>query len=275
MRLSLFALLLLAGCGNAVQTTSGDAYRAARPAPDAREGTAMDRAVDRAARVEPLLRFPARFGLARIRYGRLAPVPPREADAWIAFARDHGEYGSFVPVSPLIAELTAADAKDTAKTVVDEIRLGAARQHLDAVLVYTTSDETRDDGTALSVLDLTLLGAFLVPSRTIEGEAVASALLFDVRNGYPYGTASAAARRSGFVPSVGSGGRSRALGEDARLAAVGNLVAEVETMMGRLKAELQDRELAASRAEQAARPTPARPRDRVRPTAPIPQRLRL
>ena len=39
-----------------------------------------------------------------------SPVPPREADAWIAFAESHGQYGELVPISPLIGELTAASA---------------------------------------------------------------------------------------------------------------------------------------------------------------------
>lgn len=253
------ALLLLSGCTNDVQTTSGAAYRAARPEFDAKAGTDMDRAVARAANVEPLLRFPARIGLARIRNGELSTVPPREADAWIAFSSANSQYGTFVPISPLISELAASASDGAARTVVDRVRLGAARQQVDAVLLYTAAGQSRDNGSVLSLLDLTIIGAYLIPSRSVAGEAVATALLFDVRNGYPYGTATATANATGFVASVGSGQQSRVLAEDAQVAAVGKLTAEVETMMARLRTELAQRDLAP---RPAAARTPARARAR-------------
>lgn len=268
MRRALLALLLLSGCANDVQTTSGAAYLAARPEFDARTGTEMDRAVAAAANVEPLLRFPARIGLARIRNGDISTIPPREADAWIAFGRANGQYGTFVPISPLVAELTAGPAYDAsgaraARSVIDRVRLGAARQQVDAVLVYTAASQTQDNSSPLSLLDLTIIGAYLVPSRSVGGEATASALLLDVRNGYPYGTATATSRETGFVPSVGSGRRSSDLASDAEVAAVGKLTTEVDAMMRRLQTELANRPLPAAAPATPARPAPARPR--VRP----------
>jgi hypothetical protein len=244
-------LALLAGCQNSVQTSSGAAYRAARPALDARDVSAIDRAVDQAANVEPLLRFPARIGLARILNGRIVPVPPREADAWIDLAKAHADLGSFVPISPLIAEMVRSGAGNAA-TVIDGVRLGAARQHVDAVLIYTVGASGDDAGSPLSLLDLTIIGAYLVPSRSVKGDAAASALLLDVRNGYPYGTANAVASASDFVPSVGSGRQGALVREDAEIAAVGKLAAQVDIMMGKLQTDLQTKEIADLRAQQAS-----------------------
>jgi hypothetical protein len=242
--LAVFLALLCCGCESTVQTTSGEDYRLARPGFDPGNGTAMDLAVDKAAQIAPLLRFPAKIGLARIQYGALQAVPPREADAWSAFAKAHGDYGTFVPISPLIADMAAGVSGDVAKTVVDRIRLGAARQHVDAVLIYTVAYASTDKISPLSLLDLTIVGAYLVPSRSIRGEATATALLLDVRNGYPYGTATTDAHQGGFVPSIGSRQESQDLAQDAEVDAVGKLTAELDPMLSKLRNDLQTRELA-------------------------------
>ena len=241
MRLLLCALglTLLGGC-TTTQVSSGSDYLAARPEYAAAKGTDLDRAVERAADVEPLLRFPARLGLARISGGRFVPVPPREADAWIAFAASHGQYGEFVPISPLIGELTTVSAGTAAfgNSPIVPIRLAAARQHVDAVLVYAVGGDNHDKASMLSILDLTIVGAYLVPSRRVDGTATASGLLFDVRNGYSYGTGSATSNETGLVPTVGSNQRSQDLQVDAQVEAVGKLTGEVDKMLGTLRAAL-------------------------------------
>lgn len=259
-------LLLLAGCSSTVQTTSGKDYLAARPAWAAAaaaggERATVERAVHEAAQVEPLLRFPARIGIARIERQAITPIPPVEAEAWAELARGWGSaYGELVPISPLVAEMAAAHAgAEAVRSVVDRIRVGAARQHVDAVLTYEVVGSQEDTGSLLSVFDLTILGAWVVPSRRIAGHAVASALLIDVRNGYPYGTASAAADATGLSPNAGSGERSARLAAEAGAEAVRKLTAEVGAMMARLKGELEARELAELRAEKAAREAAERP----------------
>jgi len=111
--LAAFAMSVLCGCANTVQTSSGRGYLAARPdwvppASVAGQAVSVDRAVYEAASAEPLLRFPARLGLARLQLGSLRAVPSAEADYWLALAKDLGpSFGEFVPISPLIADLAA------------------------------------------------------------------------------------------------------------------------------------------------------------------------
>jgi hypothetical protein len=253
-------LTLLGGCATTTQVSSGGDYLAARPEYSAANGTELDKQVERAANVEPLLRFPAKLGLARISGGRFVPVPPREADAWIAFAQTHGQFGEFVPVSPLVGQMAAeaagyptpANPFGNVPSALREIRLGAARQHVDAVLVYTVAGSSTDQLSPLSVLDLTLIGAYLVPSRMIAGSAVASRLLFDVRNGYAYGTLSATSKQDGFVPTAGSGAQSQVLQVDAQVDAVGKLSGEADKMLTQLRADLQEKELKTLRAKAEA-----------------------
>ena len=247
--------LLAAGCQNTVQTSSGAGYLAARPEFKPKPGNSVERAVYDAANTEPNLRFPARIGLARVTNGQLTGIPPEEGEKWLALVKQAGPaYGEFVPISPLVADMATAGRTDD--SVVDRIRIGAARQHVDAVLIYEVNRNDDDRGTVLSVADLTILGSFLVPSRRIKGEATANAMLIDVRNGYPYGTATSAAQQTGFVPNSGSGDRARDLAEQASLDAVGKLTADVATMMARLKSELDTRELRTLRTN--ARTAPAR-----------------
>jgi hypothetical protein len=133
--------------------SSGADYLAARPDYSPASGTDLDKAVAHAADVEPLLRFPARLGLARISGGQFVPLPPREADAWIAFAQSHGQYGEFVPVSPLVGELATGGAglPNYGSNPLVPIRLAAARQHVDAVLVYSVGGYGEDKASLLSV----------------------------------------------------------------------------------------------------------------------------
>lgn len=243
---------VLAGCGSTVQTSSGASYLAARPEFRPPAGASVERAVYDAANAEPLLRFPARIGLARISHGQLTGIPSEEAGKWEALIRDSGTaYGEFVPVSPLVASLASTAAGRSDDTVIDRIRIGAARQHVDAVLVYEVTEARRDRGTVLSLADLTIIGSFLVPSRAIEGQATANAILIDVRNGYPYGTATSTAQQSGFVVNSGSEDKARDLAEQAAVDAVGKLTVDVGRMVARLKSELDTRELQRLRAEPA------------------------
>jgi len=234
---------LLAACGYTVQDSSGREFlnrdpsllastdtKAASRASDDMRGAIRD-----AANVEPRLTFPARIGIARIEGGRITAIPPDEAEAWSKMAERLGpRFGAFVPISPLIAELVASESTRTQRGGVAEtvrkLRLGAARQHVDAMLVYEVAGHAKDNNSPLSVADLTIVGMFIVPSRHLKAEGFAAALLLDVRNGYPYGTANARAADANLVPNVGSTARTGDLLRSVHTAAAVKLVGEVEKM---------------------------------------------
>lgn len=228
------AALCLAACGHGVQTSSGEAYNA-RPVLHA---DALTPEVRRTAAVEPMLELPARIGLARVAGGRLTAVPEAEALLWRGLAERHPEAGRFVPLSPLVAAMAAEGG---AEGVLREIRLGAARQHLDAVLVYELGVRSGRSRTPLAVADLTVIGAAVLPTRSLEAQAVAEALLIDVRNGYPYLTASAAADLGGLSDTFGAGGREERLRRKAALAATRRLIPELDAAFSDLAARLSGR----------------------------------
>ena len=234
----------LAGCDHSVQTTSGKDYLSGYSQSGLAEEAEIDARVREVATIEPTLRFPARIGLARIDEGGLSPVPAPEARAWAEAAERLGPgFGTFVPVNRLVAEIIVPVGPDdkgvgSLRRLVEKIRLGAARQHLDAVLIYQTHYTADADRNVLGIADWTIIGAFMLPGQSIEATAFASALLIDVRNGYPYGTADTVVDRETLATTIGRQSASSELGEDARAAAALLLIEDVEQMMLDLKLEL-------------------------------------
>ena len=260
--LPLLALaVVLTACSIRTQTTSGhdylarfDADKAAARQIGKRTGQAkpgngadvkLDPAIKRAASVEPLLRFPARLGLARLFQGRLTAVPAEEADLWAKLVDRNRGLGSFDVVDPLVAHSTANTGCLTCSPevgrIVETIRLGAARQHLDAVLIYEVGAKGGSEANGLAFMDLTIIGGAILPTRSIEVEGVAKALLLDVRNGYPYGSATASVDLSSLSPSWGSDARAERLRRDALTRVTASLIPEVETMFKNLRTGLNQR----------------------------------
>ena len=197
----------------------------------------VDADVTRIAGVEPNLAFPARIGIAHINRGQLASVPPAHLEAWSPLReRIEPRLGEVVPISPLI---TAMIAKPTHRgdvvNIVDDIRRGAARQHVDYVLIYETLEpRDRSETNGLAFTDWSILGLFVLPSRDVEVEATASAVLLDVRNGYPYGTAGGVATKDGVATAHGSRDKRQKMGRTAELEAVRLLAADVDDMLDQL-----------------------------------------
>jgi hypothetical protein len=220
--------IALMGCSSGVQTTSGAnylaRYRNVPVAPSIEIATShgtqrvksIDQLVREAAAVEPVLRFPARIGLARVDNGTLSNIPPAEAEAWKQTRDKLGpKFGEFVPVNLLITEMVTnsptayASYNPQINNVVDKIRLGAARQHLDAVLIYEVHDNGSSGSNILSAGKLSIIGGFILPSEYQDAQGYADGLLIDVVRGYPYGTISAIAEKEMRVSSSWGWGSDR------------------------------------------------------------------
>lgn len=245
------ACMFLAGCQHYTQTTSGQDYLGAYAREGGAKAAPMSSEIKQAAAVEPLLRFPARIGLARIgkfqdRWSAgLTGIPEHEAAAWQKVAANLGpSFGTFVPVSPLVAEMfderNEYQRGSAARETVRKIQLGAARQHLDAVIIYESDGTADSRGNPLSIGEWTLIGAFILPSQDVQARGFAQALMIDVRNGYPYGTAQAEAKDTSITSRFTTGDAENDLAESARVAAVANLAPEVEKMIRNLRMELAE-----------------------------------
>ncbi len=250
-----FVLILavsVAACETRTQYSSGAEYLSSmRAVPTAEDTTgsravesndAIDRAVSNAAAVEPNLVFPARLGLARIYRGRLTAIPRDEGTAWRTLAEKLGaDYGEFVPISPLVAEMASSAAgasiasmKHDRLRVIDKIRIGAARQHVDAVLVYETTGTVDDQDNFLSIANWTIIGAAILPSSEVKVRAVAQAMFIDVRNGYPYGTAQSIIEDETLTTAFDTRDQKKRLYRKASVAVVAQLADDVADMMNDL-----------------------------------------
>ena len=252
--LVLTTAIALTACATTSQYTSGADYLARYQNESVSAApSATDEAVRQIAAVEPDLRFPARIGLARIERQRLVGVPVDEAQSWLDAVQDMNiEFGEFVPVSPLVAEMVSTPHTSKDKSVVDHIRRGAARQHLDYVIAYEVSDKAVSNGNALRLADLTVLGLFVLPSRNLEAEATASAILLDVRNGYPFLTGSTFADKSALSTVASKGDKKAKLRNAARQVAVAQIAEEFADGLRDLKHVADGMQLAENQADYSA-----------------------
>ena len=251
LTLSTFTALLLSACAT-TQYTSGADFNARTLAvanysgkhsvePDNKTLTSINHEIAEIAAVEPALVFPARIGIAHIHRGKLTSIPSEHMEAWLPLQkRIETGLGEMVPISPLIsAMVNTSESRDTVDSVVNRIRRGAARQHVDYVLIYETHQPKQAvEKNGLSFTDLSVIGLFVLPSRNIDVEASASAILLDVRNGYPYGTASGFATRDGAATSYQAWDKRRSMEAMAEKAAVEALATDVDDMLDQLMEEL-------------------------------------
>lgn len=246
----LLSFLLLTGCSVTTQTTSGMEWLGAIP-PSVTPANDLDRGVRDVANVEPILRFPARIGLAKI--GRdhfgpptLLPLSGEEARTWAGLAEDLGpSYGEFVPISPLIAAMVSQahpsnQRIDAIRETLEMIRLAAARQHLDAVMIYEVDATADSKNNPLSIADWTLIGAFVLPSQNVKAQGLAQAILIDVRNGYHYGTIQATADDKTVAARFANHEAEQELAKRVETAAVQNLTHETEDFVRLLRVQLAE-----------------------------------
>lgn len=234
--------LLLVACGNHTQTTSGKSYLAKYKDKSVAGDGGIEDKLRAVASVEPTLTFPARIGLARIDGGRLSNIPGQEIAAWMEQKEKLGDgFGEFVPLNPMVAEMVSQSVGADGD-VMNKIRLGAARQHLDAVLIYEVYSKTDNDSTLLSITDLTIIGGYILPSRAIEAEGFANAMLIDVMQGYPYGTVDVTVdKEEKYTQAWGSHDEVVDMSDAIKIKAAVKLSGEAREMLLKLRAELAEK----------------------------------
>jgi hypothetical protein len=151
------------------------------------------------------LALPANLAVAQV--GELGP-PTRFLNKLRArpelFARVEGVSGAVSvepqPVNP--AGDSTITAEERARVEVDRIRQVARDMGMDHLLLVggTIDQVTKENG--LSLLDLTVVGAFVAPSKQVDAEARASGALIDVASGRVRLIASADTSRGRLASSV-------------------------------------------------------------------------
>ena len=236
--------LVSIGCqSHSVQMTSGKKYISDYSQVEVKEAnkTSTDKEVKLVAEIEPSLRFPARIGLVKIYNGKITNLSLEEVESWTKVKEEMGEkFGDFIPVSSMIAEMVYSSQNRNTKRhgnpveIFRKVRLGAARQHLDYVLVYEVFSSTKTTKLASSIANWTIIGGYLIPSRQIKTTGHANALLLDVRTGYPYGTATATLNANEISAWFNNRDKARNLADKNQISTVIKLIPEVQQMMKKL-----------------------------------------
>lgn len=186
--LALLTLLLCAGCAG-YATPGGPA-----PLPAlASAGTSA------ASAAQPTMSFPISLQLIRL-----------QAADYRSFSIGTLASGSFSAVTsaelatpqrlhalaqwPLVADVQALRGESLPQQLetLDDLRLAAAKNLADVLIVYTIDTRFESGGESLAPLAELSLGK--APAQETHIQSVASALLLDVRTGYPFGTVQASAR---------------------------------------------------------------------------------
>jgi hypothetical protein len=173
------ALLLLSGCAGGFNR----AALSARMQDDSLQVT--DEAILEAQSVKPQLRLPCRMAVY---------LKPSSQGAWRWSAKDRAALESWA--ATLKDQGIAADAFLLPEMIVSrgelkEVRLAAARCGADALLVIQGAAETDSYLNPAAVLNLTVVGGYLVPGSHRDALFVIEGCLFDTGNGYLYAGAQA------------------------------------------------------------------------------------
>ncbi|MBC8107436.1 MAG: hypothetical protein H7Z14_12655 [Anaerolineae bacterium] len=199
--------LVLNGCsmsGLSVRETPGDFSTIALSLHDD-----PDVAAQPAAEVRPV-NFPVRLAVAQL--GEIAPPEDmlatlrdkRDTFADVqavpsAFNRMTGYPGHTINQTP---EQWVAANKQLVRQQVQSMRVFARDGGADYLLLFGGTVDHTDTSTPWSVLDLTIVGAFIIPSHQIMGEGRAGAALIDVRTGRSVLTLNAQSKGERHAPTA-------------------------------------------------------------------------
>jgi rhombotail lipoprotein len=105
------------------------------------------------------------------------------------WGRRFGEAGIVSELVILPRLLVQGSSTEEPASLLGTLRQAAARHHLDAVLVVNRVSASQSHPGFLSILDITVVGGFIVPAYEVSSMTVMEAALVDTRNGYLYASA--------------------------------------------------------------------------------------
>lgn len=126
-----------------------------------------------------------------IHFGQGASFSFKEKDIIASWEKKLQEIGfaksvQIIPKS-LVPTCSYSDDKDC---FLNESRIAAARLNADAILFLNDDTVVDEYSNVLSILNLTIVGMWIVPAHHLDAYSVYEASLFDVNNGYLYAVAS-------------------------------------------------------------------------------------
>jgi rhombotail lipoprotein len=159
-----------------------------------------------------------------IRLGTWTPEEVMLLERWAEEARAAGLVSE---VEFLPAILIGNETEGDARGLLSRVRQAAARTHVDAVLLLHPRSHSYANLTALSLLDLTLVGLFVVPSQEVHTQTALEGLVLDTRNEYLYSATSGYAEDETWSSSWKAADHARELETKTRRAALEAVVRQL------------------------------------------------
>lgn len=155
-----------------------------------------DEEIARLLALKPQIKQPFHLGIyLKSRYYSWSQLDMDSQDAggaWIKELKSSGIVNKVTFISPLTV----------ARDDLMNIRMGAARHQVDAVLVVDSASDVDRYNNFLSVLYLTIIGLFIVPGTHADSLVLVKGALWDVRNEYLYLTVEGEGRASKIGTAV-------------------------------------------------------------------------
>jgi hypothetical protein len=134
--------------------------------------------------IRPQLQMPFRLAVAPPlwrRHGTWSREERDEIESWGPELVRMGLVSSFVLVPSTAGDL---DGDVNPAPWLDHLRVAAGRDRADAMLVIRDACAASYSWSLLSILDLTLIGAWIVPSHPCEADSVMEGTVVDIRDGH-------------------------------------------------------------------------------------------
>ncbi len=235
-----YALILagitLAACSQTLPPPSNTAHRSLAPPDngiDLGPVVEIDTAIQELAQGAKPLILPAKIGLARLEKGRITALPASELTLWRDTAKTFGpEFGDFVIVNTVTLD-------DKAGPPAGRLRHIAAQQGLDYIFAYSVETVSDDVSTGLGILDLTLIGGYIIPSKDILAKVTLSGALIDVTTGHIHASLVGHGRNRGTSPTQKRRRKRHAIEQRAKDAAVRELADQAAQTLKDLAAHQQ------------------------------------
>lgn len=179
----------------------------------------------------PTTRWPARLAVAQV--GELAP-PQKMMD----YLREQNRLFAAVDGVPgtLTQVCVQGETPEAAKVRIrqDLSRMEHFARSLGAeyLFLYGGTVDYDSHGSALGVLDLTIVGAFIVPSKSIKGIAKASGALIDVNTGRVVLVATAESQKSTISATFHESDNEQRLADHMRESVMGRLAQQFVQQCG-------------------------------------------
>lgn len=224
----LLLVFVLAGCASSQGFDRGRLDRSLA----GEKAAVTDDEIQRILALKPQLTFPFRLGIFLKGYesqwgrtwSRLEGAGHAESEEWVRELKEAGIVSDVIVVSPLT--VGAYDLKN--------IRMGAARHGVDAVLVVESASDVDRYNNVSALLYWTIVGAYLVPGTHADALVIVKGALWDVRNEYLYLTVSSEGEARKIGPAfVLENSESIRIARDEALAEFGKeVVRRLKTMRG-------------------------------------------